>query len=81
MLEGPILAKDLAVEYKYLANTSEWFYIARKNAERVIRNMTSLTKGKKFGSTLPKKKKRKRERPFSSIFVFLASLNKVLGAT
>ncbi|XP_032778389.2 LOW QUALITY PROTEIN: probable G-protein coupled receptor 158 [Daphnia magna] len=44
MLEGPILAKDLAVEYKYLANTSEWFYIARKNAERVIRNMTSLTK-------------------------------------
>jgi G protein-coupled receptor 158 len=51
MLEGPILAKDLAVEYKYLANTSEWFYIARKNAERVIRNMTSLTKGKKFGST------------------------------
>lgn len=46
MLEGPILAKDLAVEYKYLANTSEWFYIARKNAERVIRNMTSLTKGK-----------------------------------
>lgn len=47
MLEGPILAKDLAIEYKYLANTSEWFYIARKNAERVIRNMTSLTKGKK----------------------------------
>lgn len=45
MPEGPILAKDLAVEYKYLTNTSEWFYIARKNAERVIRNMTSLTKG------------------------------------
>ncbi|VVC95275.1 unnamed protein product [Leptidea sinapis] len=36
--EGPVLAKDLAVEYKYLSNTSEWFYIARKNAERVIRN-------------------------------------------
>ncbi|CAB3374541.1 Hypothetical predicted protein [Cloeon dipterum] len=34
--EGPILAKDLAVEYKYLSNSSEWFYIARKNAERVI---------------------------------------------
>jgi len=48
------LAKDLAVEYKYLANTSEWFYIARKNAERVIRNMTSLTKGKKFGTALKK---------------------------
>ena len=46
MLDGAILAKDLAVEYKYLANTSEWFYIARSNAERVIRNMTSLTKGK-----------------------------------
>ena len=57
MLEGPILAKDLAVEYKYLANTSEWFYIARKNAERVIRNMTSLTKGKEtqcnFSATTP----------------------------
>lgn len=47
MPEGPILAKDLAVEYKYLTNTSEWFYIARKNAERVIRNMTSLTKGRR----------------------------------
>ncbi|KAF4531910.1 hypothetical protein B566_EDAN000939 [Ephemera danica] len=34
--EGTILAKDLAVEYKYLSNSSEWFYIARKNAERVI---------------------------------------------
>ena len=78
MLEGPILAKDLAVEYKYLANTSEWFYIARKTAERVIRNMTSLTKGKKFASTL--------RAHFSFFFyfvvvVFLASLNKVLGAT
>ncbi|XP_050442563.1 probable G-protein coupled receptor CG31760 isoform X2 [Adelges cooleyi] len=31
-----ILAKDLAVEYKYLTNTSEWFYIARKTAESVI---------------------------------------------
>ena len=46
MLDGPILAKDLAVEYKYLANTSEWFYIARKNAEKVIRNNTQVTKGK-----------------------------------
>ena len=43
---GPILVKDLAIEYKYLSNTSDWFYAARKNAERVIRNMTSLTKGK-----------------------------------
>lgn len=71
------MAKDLAVEYKYLANTSEWFYIARKNAERVIRNMTSLTKGKNFGST-PRK-----IAPFfrSCCPLFLASLNKVLGAT
>ncbi|XP_050523395.1 probable G-protein coupled receptor CG31760 isoform X2 [Daktulosphaira vitifoliae] len=34
--EEGILAKDLAVEYKYLTNTSEWFYIARKTAESVI---------------------------------------------
>jgi len=46
MPDGVILAKDLAIEYKYLSNTSEFFYIARSNAERVIRNMTSLTKGK-----------------------------------
>lgn len=44
--EGPILAKDLAVEYKYLSNTSEWFYIARKNAERVIRNHNQFRRGK-----------------------------------
>ncbi|KAL2713912.1 unconventional prefoldin RPB5 interactor-like protein isoform X1 [Vespula squamosa] len=31
-----VLVKDLAIEYKYLSNSSEWFYIARKNAERVI---------------------------------------------
>lgn len=44
--EGPILAKDLAVEYKYLSNTSEWFYIARKNAERVIKNHNQFRRGK-----------------------------------
>lgn len=44
--EGNILVKDLAVEYKYLSNTSEWFYRARKNAERAISNYTTLTKGK-----------------------------------
>lgn len=48
--EGPILAKDLAVEYKYLSNTSEWFYIARKNAERVIRNHNQFRRGKRFFS-------------------------------
>ncbi len=72
------MAKDLAVEYKYLANTSEWFYIARKNAERVIRNMTSLTKGKNFGST---PRKIAPFFPSCCCRLFLASLNKVLGAT
>jgi hypothetical protein len=47
--EGPILAKDLAVEYKYLSNTSEWFYIARKNAERVIRNHNQFRRGELYG--------------------------------
>lgn len=46
--EGPILAKDLAVEYKYLSNTSEWFYIARKNAERVIRNHNQFRRGERI---------------------------------
>jgi hypothetical protein len=43
--EGPILVKDLAVEYKYLSNTSEWFYIARKHAENVIRNYSQFSHG------------------------------------
>lgn len=46
--EGPILVKDLAVEYKYLSNTSEWFYIARKNAEKVIKNFKQFSRGKWF---------------------------------
>lgn len=46
--EGAILVKDLAVEYKYLSNTSEWFYIARKNAENVIRNYNQFSKGKYY---------------------------------
>ncbi|XP_037941917.1 uncharacterized protein LOC119674832 [Teleopsis dalmanni] len=33
---GAILAKNLATEYHYLGNTSEWFFQARKNAEKVI---------------------------------------------
>lgn len=44
--EGTILVKDLAVEYKYLSNTSEWFYIARKNAEKVIKNYNQFSRGK-----------------------------------
>lgn len=43
--EEGILAKDLAVEYKYLSNSSEWFYIARKNAERVIANNDQYSRG------------------------------------
>ncbi|GLG94595.1 Uncharacterized protein GBIM_01784 [Gryllus bimaculatus] len=43
--EGPILVKDLAVEYKYLSNTSEWFFIARKNAERVIAEHKHFSRG------------------------------------
>ncbi|XP_058829415.1 uncharacterized protein LOC131688858 [Topomyia yanbarensis] len=34
--QGASLAKDLAAEYHYLGNTSEWFFLARKNAEKVI---------------------------------------------
>lgn len=46
--EGGILVKDLAVEYKYLSNTSEWFYVARKNAEKVIKNNNQFTRGKYY---------------------------------
>ena len=42
-----VLVKDLAVEYKYLSNSSEWFYIARKNAERVIASNNQYSYGKK----------------------------------
>lgn len=42
------LAKDLASEYHYLGNTSEWFYIARKNAERVIAKNEQYIKGNSF---------------------------------
>uniref|UniRef100_A0A182MKA1 Uncharacterized protein n=1 Tax=Anopheles culicifacies TaxID=139723 RepID=A0A182MKA1_9DIPT len=34
--QGASLVKDLALEYHYLGNTSEWFFLARKNAEKVI---------------------------------------------
>lgn len=38
------LVKNLADEYHYLDNGSEWFYIARKNAERIIeRNEQHVT--------------------------------------
>ncbi|KAF7391019.1 hypothetical protein HZH66_009499 [Vespula vulgaris] len=40
-----VLVKDLAIEYKYLSNSSEWFYIARKNAERVIASNNQFSRG------------------------------------
>ncbi|XP_046394812.1 uncharacterized protein LOC124162347 [Ischnura elegans] len=43
--EGPILVKDLAVEYKYLTNSSEWFFLARQNANRVIKNFSQFSRG------------------------------------
>lgn len=44
--QDAVLVKDLAVEYKYLTNSSEWFYIARKNAERVIASNNQFSHGK-----------------------------------
>lgn len=44
--EGGILVKDLAVEYNYLGNTSEWFFIARQKADRVIKNYSQFSRGK-----------------------------------
>lgn len=46
--EGGILVKDLAVEYNYLSNTSEWFFIARKNAENVIKNHNQFSTGELY---------------------------------
>ena len=44
--EGPILAKDLAIEYKYLSNTSEWFMQSRTVADQVIQQGRSMKIGK-----------------------------------
>lgn len=44
--EVAMLAKDLANEYHYLGNTSEWFFLARKNAEKVIARNEQYIKGK-----------------------------------
>lgn len=46
------LAKDLANEYHYLGNTSEWFFLARKNAEKVIAKNEQYIKGKIIESFL-----------------------------
>lgn len=45
--DGSILVKDLSLEYPYLSNTSEWFYKARKDAERIIKNYNQFSRGKK----------------------------------
>lgn len=45
---GAILAKDLSMEYHYLGNTSEWFFQARKNAEKVILHNEQYLKCKYF---------------------------------
>ncbi|CAD7077338.1 unnamed protein product [Hermetia illucens] len=42
--QGAAFAKDLAAEYHYLGNTSEWFFLARKNAEKVIDRNDQYTK-------------------------------------
>ena len=49
---GALLAKDLAVEYKYLSESSEWFYIARKKAEEVIGLGTAFKTGATDGEFL-----------------------------
>jgi G protein-coupled receptor 158 len=50
--EGNFLAKDLALEYNYLSNTSEWFFIARRSAEKVIMAGKSLKTSKSFPNAL-----------------------------
>ena len=44
--QSATLVKDLASEYPYLGNTSEWFFLARKNAEKVIAKNEQYIKGK-----------------------------------
>lgn len=44
--QGTVLVKNLAADYPYLSNTSEWFFHARKNAEKVIEKNEQFTRGK-----------------------------------
>uniref|UniRef100_A0AAG5D3X4 Uncharacterized protein n=1 Tax=Anopheles atroparvus TaxID=41427 RepID=A0AAG5D3X4_ANOAO len=46
--QGASLVKDLALEYHYLGNTSEWFFLARKNAEKVIARNEQYIKSSKI---------------------------------
>lgn len=43
---GAAIVKDLATEYPYLGNTSEFFFQARKNAEKVIAKNEQYLRGK-----------------------------------
>lgn len=43
--QGATISKDLATEYPYLGNTSEWFFLARRNAEKVIAKNDQYIKG------------------------------------
>lgn len=42
---GKIRVKDLALEYYYLSNGSEFFLDAKRSAERVIQNYTQIQRG------------------------------------
>lgn len=42
---GSILVKDLAREYDYLSNTSEFFFDARRRAEQIVQENNSILKG------------------------------------
>lgn len=44
--QGASFAKDLAAEYHYLGNSSEWFFQARRNAKKVIDKNEQYIKGK-----------------------------------
>lgn len=45
MPNNTIMVKDLSVEYKYLGNDSEFFFIPRMNAERKLSGKYNETKG------------------------------------
>lgn len=44
--EGRIIVKDLSLGYNYLGNTSEFFFMARKNAERIVASYNQFNRGK-----------------------------------
>ena len=44
--DGHILGKDLAVEYKYLKNTSTWFWIPKQHAKQMAKDLARFETGK-----------------------------------